>query len=179
MNPRERNLLIALGTVVLVVGGLLGYKSLIQYHQRVKKDIATHRATLEVARFAQEQADAVGAEIDWLEKNLPEPREAELVPSELENLVTSRATTSGLTVTRPKILENATDGIHYERARFQINVTGREQNLYQWLVAVHSPRDFRAVTMLRLSPNREDDTLIDAEVQVEEWFVPKLAEDPS
>lgn len=179
MNTRERNLLIVLGTAVVVVGGFAGYSSLTQYHQQVKKDIATHEATLQVARFAQDQADAVEEEIEWLEKNLPEPKEAELVPSQLENLVTSRASGFGLTVTKPTILENATDGVHYERARFKINVTGREQSLYQWLVAIHSPRDFRAVTALRLSPNREKDTEIDAEVQVEEWFIPKQAEDPS
>ncbi|MCU0794702.1 MAG: type II secretion system protein M [Akkermansiaceae bacterium] len=179
MNSREQRLLIAFGSVLLLVGGYAGYSALGQYHTRVKKDIATHKATLQVAQFAQEQADAVQAEIEWLNKNLPDPKEAELVPSQLENLVTSRATGFGLTVTKPTILENATDGIHYERARFKINVSGSEQSLYQWLVAIHSPRDFRAVTLLRLSPNREDDTKIDAEVQVEEWFVPKSSEEPS
>ncbi len=177
MNARERNLLIVLGLTLFGVLNFVGYNALTTWKARVAKEAEQHRQTLEIARFAREQADAVQGEIDWLEKNKPEPKEAELVPSELQTFVTGRANSTGLTVAKQDILDNMTEGTYFERARFRINVTGREDALYRWLVELQSPKDFRAVTALRLSPNREDDTKIDAVVQVEQWFQPKASEE--
>ncbi|GAA5484347.1 hypothetical protein [Haloferula sargassicola] len=173
MKSREKKLLIGLGLAIFVMGNFVGFKFLQNSKMNVEKQTAEYQQTLNRARFASEQSDAVQGEIEWLDKNLPDPKESELVPSQLESFVTGRATAAGLTVTRPQILDNQTDGAYFERARFKINVTGREDALYRWLVELNSPKNFRAVTALRLSPNREDDTLIDAAVQVEEWFQPK------
>ena len=130
---------------------------------------------MKAADAAQSSKEVFIQEIDWLEDNTPDPKEGELVPSQLENFVTTEATRAGLTVVRPKILDNDESGVYYNRARFEIAVSGNEAALYRWLVRLHSPRDFRAITALRLNPNREDDTLIDANVQVEQWFVPAIA----
>ncbi|MBB5352257.1 type II secretory pathway component PulM [Haloferula luteola] len=174
MNDREKKLLIGLGVALFGVANLGAFKYFETTQKKVVKQIQQHEQTLEIAQFAREQSNAVQGEIEWLEKNQKDPKEAELVPSELEKFVTGRAAAAGLTLTRPKILDNRTDGAFFERARFQISVSGKEEALYRWLTELQSPKDFRAITALRLSPNREDDTLIDAVVQVEEWFQPKV-----
>jgi hypothetical protein len=61
----------------------------------------------------------------------------------------------------------------YHRARVEMEVSGSEKALYSWLDRLHSPVDFRAVTMIRLYPKRDDDTLVDCQVTVEQWFVPE------
>ena len=162
---------------LFVLVNFFGYGALKTWKAKVERDTKVHEQTLEVARFAREQADSVQPEIDWLAENMPAEKEAELVPSQLEAYVTGRANSMNLVVTRPKILDNATDGVYFDRARFQISVTGREEDLYRWLAELQSPKDFRAVTTLRLSPNREDDTKIDAVVQVEQWFPPKATDE--
>jgi len=70
------------------------------------------------------------------------------------------------------VLPTDKTGPHYHRVKYEIPVSGTEQALYAWLDRMQTPGEFRAVTFLRLSPNREDDTKIDATVIVEQWYVP-------
>lgn len=182
MSSREKRLLIVLLSALFVVGSLFGYKSIQTKRNAVRVRIAKSEATLALADIALDQADSIKDEVHWLEKNLPDPEEGETKPSELETFVTNEAARVGLSVTRPKILPNDESGVAFHRARFQIAVSGSEASLYRWLTKVQSPKDFRAVTAIRYTPNREDDTQIDATVQVEEWFIPvqdEPLEDPS
>lgn len=178
MSKREKTLLAILLTAFMVMLVLFGYKWISTKKSVLQAEIQQLENDLDVADEAKEARSRVAAEEQWLNEHLPEPKEAKLAPSKLESFITAEANRAGLTVKIPRILENDTDGIYFERARFRITVTGRETSLWSWLVKLHSPTEFRAVTQLRLSPNREDDTLIDAEVQVEEWFVPKAENNP-
>lgn len=175
MSSREKKLLIFFLTAIFAVVNLFGFQWLQTKRTAVKGEIVAQESILADAELARASRDVFMQEIDWLDDHTPEPKEGELVPSQLENFVTTEATRAGLTVLRPKIHDNDEGGVHFNRARFEIGVSGNEAALYRWLVRLHSPRDFRAITSLRLSPNREDDTLIDANVQVEQWFVPILA----
>ncbi|MFC7336314.1 hypothetical protein ACFQY0_03925 [Haloferula chungangensis] len=176
MSSREKKLLIFFLTAIFAVVNMFGFQWLQKKRLSVQQEIVAQESILNAADTAESSKEIFIQEIDWLEDNTPDPKEGELVPSQLENLVTTEATRAGLTVVRPKILDNDESGLYYNRARFEIAVSGNEAALYRWLVRLHSPRDFRAITALRLSPNREDDTLIDANVQVEQWFVPAIAE---
>lgn len=173
MSPREKKLLIFFVTAIFAVVNLFGFQWLQSKREKIRADIAAHEVVLTDADTAQAAKEVFMQEIDWLEKNTPEPKEGELVPSQLENFVTTAATQAGLTVVRPRIYDNDEGGTHYNRARFEISVSGNEASLYRWLVKLQSPRDFRAITALLLSPNRENDALIDAKVVVEQWFVPR------
>lgn len=175
MSPREKKLLIFFLTAIFAVVNLFGFQWLQSKQKLVKDEILAKEAILAAADSAQTAKEVFIQEIDWLEDNTPEPKEGELVPSQLENFVTTEATSAGLTVVRPKIHDNDETGVYYDRARFEISVSGNEASLYRWLVRLHSPKDFRAITALRLSPNREDDALIDANAQIEQWFVPQIA----
>ncbi|MEP4079500.1 hypothetical protein [Haloferula sp.] len=176
MSSREKKLLIFFLTAIFAVVNLFGFQWIQTKRQAVQAEIGQHETVLADADAYQREREVRIQEIDWLDDNTPEPKEGELVPSQLESFVTNEATRAGLTVVRPKIHDNDESGIHFNRARFEISVSGNEAALYRWLVRLHSPRDFRAITALRLSPNREDDALIDANVQIEQWFVPSLAE---
>lgn len=174
MSNREKKLLTFLLVALAVVVALFGYKWITAKKAALRAEIERHELTLDVAAAAEEARGQIAEEEQWLENHLPEPKEAELAPSALQTFVTTEANRAGLTVKSVRILENNHDGVYFVRARFLISVTGREASLWRWLVSLHNPNEFRAVTTLLLSPNREDDTLIDAEVQVEEWFEPKV-----
>jgi hypothetical protein len=46
------------------------------------------------------------------------------------------------------------------------------EDAYRWFDRVNVPSEFRAVTLIRLSPDREDDTKIECTAVIEQWFVP-------
>lgn len=175
MNDREKRLLIALGTALFAVVTLYGFKTITAKKSAVEAEIRGLETRLDGLIMLDRTREAMMDDVTWLEENQPEPKEGELAPSKLENLVTQAATQAGLSVNRPKILPNIEDVGFYDRARFQVSVSGQETGLYRWLVQMHSPKDFRAVTSIRLSPNREDDTKIDVVATIEEWFTPKEA----
>jgi hypothetical protein len=60
----------------------------------------------------------------------------------------------------------------YKVAQVKFTVTGEEKNLYAWFDRMHSPNDFRAISEITMSPNREDDSKIDCIVTFDQWFVP-------
>ena len=93
--------------------------------------------------------------------------------SELVQFVNREASNRRLEVKRRKIQGAITDeSLSYGRARLELEVSGREQDLFGWIHQLNSPRDFRVVTMLRMFPKRDDDTQVDCQVVVEKWFVP-------
>jgi len=63
-------------------------------------------------------------------------------------------------------------GTHFHRAKVQIAVTGQEEALYRWFDRIKSPEELRVVTRVLMSPNREDDTLIDCTADFDQWFIP-------
>ena len=176
MSDREKKLLMGLGAALFAVVTLFGYKFLTTKQDELRVQIKGLESKIWEADTALKSRDSLQSEIDWLAQAQKEPKEGTLVGSQLETFVTSRATQAGLTVNRPKILPNDESGVHYHRAKFQVSVSGQEAALYRWLTQLHSPRDFRAITALRLSPNREDDTQIDAVATIEEWFVPSTVQ---
>jgi type II secretory pathway component PulM len=178
MNDREKRLLLALGAALFAVVTLYGFRSLTAKQDAVKAEIRGLETRLNTLVMLDRTQESMAEDVEWLTKNQPAPKEGELAPSQLESLVTSTATAAGLSVDKPKILDNIEGVGFYDRARFQISVSGEEIKLYQWLVQMHSPKDFRAVTAIRLYPNREDDTKIDAVAIVEEWFTPLAGPDP-
>jgi len=177
MNTREKRLLIALGTALFAVVTLYGFKWVTAKQDAITAEIRGLETRLDGLIMLDRTRESMMDDVDWLAKNQPAPKEGELAPSQLENLVTQAATQAGLSVNRPKILPNIEDEGFYDRARFQVSVSGMEDGLYSWLVQMHSPKDFRAVTAIRYSPNREDDTKIDVVATIEEWFTPAPTEE--
>lgn len=184
MKTREKRLLILFGVVLFAMLNLFGYSV---YSEKMKaldaqigdegNDILGRPATGLIGEIRQAERnlaerDRKEREMAWLEEIEPEPQDGGAVQSALQQLVTQEATAAGLETDRPKILPNDESGVHYHRAIFEIKVTGQESGLYRWLVRVQDPNALRAVTSMRLNPNREDDTLIDAVVRVQQWYIP-------
>lgn len=186
MNTREKRLLILFGVVIFAVLNFYGYSLYSAKMKALDQEIGTKGNEIlgkpatgligEIAIAEQNLAERESREREmaWLSENEPEPEEGGAVQSKLESFVTNQASASGLTTDRPKILPNDTEGSYYHKAIFEIKATGMEQGLYNWLVRLHDPSSFRAVSSLRLSPNREDDTKIDAVVRVQQWYVPEV-----
>ncbi|OYV03708.1 MAG: hypothetical protein CFE26_20730, partial [Verrucomicrobiales bacterium VVV1] len=113
-------------------------------------------------------------EMTWLADHEPQPDEDQLVQTKLQQLAESEARNGGLTIKTggQKLLPTDKTGPYYHRAKVEFTVNGTEQALYSWIGKLQVAAEFRAVTFLRMMPNKEDDTKIDATLIIEQWFVP-------
>lgn len=180
MSEREKKLLgmFAVAGVILLV--LWGYKSYVNKSLEIKNNRMTAENTLRDAELYLKSRDAVQDEIDWLAEHEPEPQASEQVPTKLQQLASSEATRASMTVKKMDILDTPpaeeTAANRYGVAQVKFTVTGKEKNLYDWFDRMHSPDDFRVISEIVMSPNREDDSLIDCVVTFDQWFVPLAPE---
>lgn len=172
MNEREKKLVIMLGAVgFLIVNLFLYFRVYVPRRAETRAKIVQYEATLDNAdTFIQMRAE-VADEIDWLEKNSPQVAPSQEVEAGLQRFAQTEASSNGLTIKRQRILPSIQNpGSAFHRARVELEISGREDALYKWIDRLQTPTEFRAVTGLRLSPEREDDTLIDCKLVVEQWF---------
>ncbi len=126
--------------------------------------------TADMFRASREQ---VTDEMEWLAKQEPEPAANQDVQTKLQQLCENEAKSAGLNIKSQKPLAtDATDGRYFHRAKMEMTVNGSEDALYRWFDRLNMPDQFRVASSIRISPNNQDDTLIDCTAIVEQWFVP-------
>ena len=59
----------------------------------------------------------------------------------------------------------------------KIVANGRDPEIYRWLSDLQDPKQFRSVTRLEIRPQRGDFTRMDCEVEVAQWFFPRVEGD--
>lgn len=175
MNEREKKLAIIMLVALLVAAGIFGVQMLDGASGDGEKKISSLRADIAKRQTILEQAPEWLEFNDWLESNKPKPSTVMDQRDSLLNDARNTAVKNKLEVSSlkpPQYLEPNTESPEYHRARIAMNFTCTDENLYKWLCEMNDPAKFRAVTMLKLTPNRQDNTKMDAEVQLEEWVVP-------
>ena len=53
-----------------------------------------------------------------------------------------------------------------------------DSQLYKWLSDLQEPRLSRSITFLRISPQRDDPTRVDCELEITQWFQPEMEQEP-
>jgi len=160
----------AAGFLVL---NLLGFGFVKSKRAELDRRLTAAEQKLDNAKTFQANAEQVADEMQWLTDHEPAPVASQDALTELQQFCESEASTAGLTIKSQKPLDtDATEGRHYHRAKMQLNVTGREEALYQWLDQINDPAKLRIATQLRLTPDAKDDTLIDCTATIDQWFVP-------
>jgi uncharacterized iron-regulated membrane protein len=172
MSSREKRYLIFFAAAGFILLNVFGFRLLTDQRDTVRRDRESAARQLDQARMISTKREEVAGEMDWLDEHQPEPAAEQDVQSALQGLVEREARSRGLTLKPGKYLPTDKTGVHYHRVKYEIPVSGSEQSLYSWLDRLQVPTEFRAVTFLRVSPNREDDTKADATVIVEQWYVP-------
>ncbi|HAT19172.1 MAG TPA: hypothetical protein DCS85_03355 [Verrucomicrobiales bacterium] len=176
MSDREKKLIILVGILVFVVLNLGAYQ--VWYAPRKKEAVNDEEKFVIMkgeAMAAMDAQDFKRAEIEWLERNeqkqIKSPQKA---LADLEALANREAKRRGLTVKRVKPMTGIEgEKLEFSRARLEIEVSGREQVLFQWIDRLNSPSELRTATSLRINPKKDDDTQVDCAVVLEQWFVPE------
>ncbi len=175
MSFREKRLLIIFSIGGFVVLNLLGFGQYSAKSNEILRAKTIAKQAVKEAEMFRDSKQQVAAEMEWLEAHEPaQPAAAQDVQNTLQQFAVKEAERMGLAVKRQKLLPaDETKGNHYNRAKVEFTVNGKEDSLYKWLDSLRSPDQFRAVTSMRLSPDHEDDTKIDCTVVVDQWFVPQ------
>ena len=176
MSERERKLLTlfaAAGAFLLV---LWGYKSYESKKLQIQADRRSAESALQEGKLYLASRESLLDEIEWLAEHEPEPQAAEQVPTMLQQLADSEAMRAGMSVKKRDILPDrsaeSSEERRYKVAQVKFTVTGNERNLFTWFDRMHSPNEFRAISEIIMSPNRENDSMIDCIVTFDQWFVP-------
>jgi hypothetical protein len=177
MSDREKKLVLFFGLAAFLLVNFFGISWFQEQKQKVARNLVEAKGKVDLALVTAENYETVVSEMDWMADKSPPPKSGQLVATELEQYASNQANTHQLTIKRRAIKPNDEAGIHFHRAKVEFNVTGREDSLYRWLDRLQIPEQFRAVTSMRLSPDAKDDTLIDATVEVEQWYIPQSEED--
>lgn len=175
MSAREKRLL----NLLLIVGFLLlnfaAYK--LFYLKRLsgaEQRAVTAEAQVEAAKSSLEMIDLFEGEMAWLDKNEPQEATEQDAQTKLQQLLESEAQRNNLTIKRQRLEPPlVSPGLIYHRARIEMEVSGMEMSLYRWLDRIHSPTEARAVTFMRMNPQKDDDTQVDCQIIVEQWFTPE------
>ncbi len=172
MSAREKKLLALLLVAGFIIVNFFLYTLYVQKKTLYTNDLEAAKARLQQALSFRESSDQLTGEMTWLSENEPEPAAYQEVQTKLQQFAETQARSLGLTIKTQELLPTDTSGIHYNRAQVKINLTGQEQALYRWFEAINDPAAFRTAYQIRLSPNGQDDTLIDCSATLAQWFPP-------
>ncbi len=172
MSPREKKLLIFFGIGGFAVLNLLGFNSFMKAQASITGQHAQALTKLNSAKRISESREEITPQIEWLAANEPRPTDYQLVQTSLQEFADKEVTAAGLTPKSQKLLPTDTTGPYFHRVKIKLTVSGPEAALYRWFSRLNSVETLRCVTYIRLSPNKENDTLIDCTADVEQWFVP-------
>ncbi len=173
MAPRERKLLILLGTAAFVMLNLVGYTKFSQIREKSRTALSEAENKHKMALTIAESREQATEEIDWLAEHDPEPAAAQDVLTGLQEFCEAQAKSAGLELKSQRPLESEeTEGLLYHRARIELRVSGQEQSLYRWFDRINDPSQLRVAVEITLAPNSKDDTKIDCTAIVGQWFLP-------
>jgi len=173
VSPREKKLLIFFAVGGFAILNLLGFN----YFVKLQADIAGKHfkavTDLKHAEAIHASREEVESQMAWLAQHEPKPSESQPVLTALLELAEKDVPVVGLTFKTEKLLPTDQTGHYFHRVKVSLTVVGPEHSLYTWFDHLNSPDNLRCVTYIRLSPNKDDDTLIDCTATVEQWFVPE------
>jgi len=176
MSDRERKLVLFFGLAAFLLVNFFAISWFQGQKGKIARDLMKAKNEVQSAEMAAGSFNTVYDEMKWLEEKSPSPKAGQLVSTELETYASNQASTHQLTISKRDFKPNDETGAHFHRAKVQYKIGGREDSLYRWLDRLQMPDQFKAVTYLKLQPDAKDDTLIDAIVDVEQWYVPLSAD---
>lgn len=174
MSTREKNLLFLFLFAGFVILNVFLFTLYSQSKMRFTNDLETAKSTLQQAITFSESSQQYADEMQWLADHEPAPAAYQDVQTSLQQFAETQARNLSLTIKSQELLPTDDSGIHYHRAQVKINLSGREDALYKWFDAINDPSAFRSAYQIRLTPNTQDDTLIDCSATLSQWFPPAI-----
>jgi len=179
MNDREKKLIFILFGAAFIIVNVFLFTS---YKTKMKqKEALFNKGSKDLVKM-NEELDAWDSQIDdvnWLYDNPPAMGTHGKVGAEL-------AIYTGKSAQRFKVdlkqqpgpqPEDVEEAGAYRSARVRVIGNAMDRELYQWLTDLQDPKKGRSITRLKISPQRDDATRVDCELEVTQWFTPQDEEE--
>ena len=180
MNDREKKLIFILGGAGFIIANLFVYTSYDAALKQKKTEFTKGANELKLKLAELEEASTHIDEVNWLNENLPAEGTHASIRAELVTSTEQSAAKHQITLNpkRPSPLRENPDEVGaFRSAIIKVRANSRDEELYGWLVELQDPKKARSITRLRITPQRDDATRIDCEMEITQWFTPLSEED--
>ena len=65
-------------------------------------------------------------------------------------------------------------GYYREGEQSRFPPKGDQQQIFQWLVKIHQPENFRALTYLKLEADKKEEGVVVCHIIADQWLVPEF-----
>ncbi len=179
MSPREKKLVIILVSAAFIIVNLFLFTSFNAAKQQKEALLAKGSKDLKKMERELEEADSQIPDRDWLSGNPPVEGTHGRVGAELATYTEKSALRNQVTLKkRPSPQrEDIEETGAYRSARVKVVGNAADRELYLWLTDLQDPKQGRSITQLRISPQRDDPTRVDCELEVTQWFTPQIEQE--
>jgi len=173
MNKREKTMLFMIAGMVLVFAHVWGIKQYLTSYREKESTAMDLAAKVQSYSRSTTTAEMIADEKAWLAQYEPEPSTFGEQQSKLLAFLNSSGAENGFTPVKPQLSPMVDTGGKYQRTKIQIQATATEEQIYQWLVDIHQPSEFRAVTQVVMRPTSksDEDGLIICTLTAEQWLI--------
>ena len=180
MNAREKNLVFLLFGVAFLVINIFLFTSFKAAMQKKRSQLDIGAKKLELMEQDLATWESKADDVEWLANNQPVVGVHGNIGAELAAYTEEVAKRHGVVLSKrpsPQRADTEEEGA-YRSARAKVTANAMDNQLYKWLSDLQDPELSRSVTFLRISPQRDDPTRIDCELEITQWFRPEMEEEP-
>lgn len=175
MNKREKTLITVLFSVAFFILNIFLFTSYQAGMQKKRSQL--NNGTKQLKQMEADLAvwDSQAQDVEWLSNNQPGMGVHGNIGADLVKETVTVAQRHGVklpALPSPLPADNEEFGV-YQSARVKVKANAMDDQLYKWLTDLQDPERSRSITSLRISPQRDDQTRVDCELEVAQWFTPE------
>ena len=179
MNSREKTLIFVLFGVAFFVINIFLFTSFQSAMQKKRSQLDVGAKKLKLMESDLATWESKADDVEWLMNNQPVVGVHGNIGAELAAYTEKVANKHGVSLSKrpsPQRADTEETGA-YRSARAKVVANAMDGQLYNWLVELQDHELNRAITFLRISPQRDDPTRVDCELEVTQWFRPEIEEE--
>lgn len=166
-------MLLMIAGIVLVLAHVWGIKQYLTSYREKEGETMTLSAQSLSYKNSASNAELIAKEVSWVDEHEPKPTSFGEEQSKLLAFLNSSGAKHGFTPAKPQLSPMIdTNGV-YQRTKIQIQAIATEEQLYNWLIDIHQPTEFRAVTQLVMRPTSkvDEEGLVICTITAEQWLI--------
>ncbi len=171
MTKREKRMLISIVGLLILFLHIWGVNFYLTALEKKKEANRALRIKAELYQSSHQVRQQIESEAQWLANHEPSPQKFGDTEVQLLNLLQNKGKQFGVFTEKPRFLRQNIDAGKYRKARIEISATATEDKIYKWILSIHKPSEFRAVTVLKISSNHKDKTQIHCTLVAEQWLI--------
>ncbi|WP_156817087.1 hypothetical protein [Rubritalea marina] len=172
-TQREKRLMVAVGVLVAILAHVWVAQAIMQSYAKKKSTISSLESRIGQYKNSDNVKKVIADEMQWVADHEPEPIDFEQQQSQLLEFLSNSAADQSIVPTKPELSPQKDLGGKFQRCKIQLEAEAGESQLYRWLVKVHKPSEFRAVTSIKLKADPKDRAsgLLTCTLGTEQWLI--------